>query len=256
MSHNDLLSALSDELDDAYAVKVEEIQKLENFASLHQSDRNTDEIALGIFRKAQIMLLYAHFEGFCKFVLQCYVIYINKECVSIQDLKHGLLASCLEGAFNKLTDSQHKPVKIKAELKDDKVLQVLGRRREFLCAYNDTVKDIASINEDLCVDTESNLWAHTLKKLMYKLELTYDIVAEFQGDVNSLLHLRNAYAHGGRDKPPTEQEYTDYKKTVFMLMKRLRDEIQSSFSNRAYLTSPSYASAVVETSSEFVRAGE
>jgi len=240
MSHDELLSALSDELDDAYSDRIEEIRKLENFASLRQTEPEIDNDALGVFRKSLIMLLYAHFEGYCKFALQCYVIYINKKRIPVRKLKQGLIASCLEGAFVKLANSQYNPVNIANQLREDRVLQSLGRRREFLIEYDAiTPNAVVEINGDLCIDTESNLWSHTLKKLMFKLELEYNLVAEYQGDVNRLLNQRNAYAHGGRDRPPTENEYEEYKNTVFTLMRHLREEIQRSFAQRAYLQDPS-----------------
>jgi len=229
MEHDRLLLELADELDSAYNERAREIRKLEDYGL----EQNDDE--LGVLRKALIVLLYAHFEGYCKFSLKCYVSYINRETPRLSEIKHGLLSACMEEAFKKLTNDQYKPVHMRRDGKEDKKLQTTGRRKEFLTNYDQTISGVARINEDICIDTESNLWAHILENLLFKLDLDYDIVDRHESEINRLLLLRNAYAHGDKRQLPSVADYKIYRESVFELMRHLREEITSSFDQKAYL---------------------
>lgn len=232
MTHDILYDNLSLELEQEYSNRIDEIMKMENFVEYNKE--TTNEEVLGIIRKSMILVLYSHFEGYCKQVLQYYVVYLNKEKVSACNVKFGLMAANMYKEFRRLSDGNHKPVDLHHLLKEDAILQQYGRRREFIGHFDTIMAKEINISEDF-VDTESNLRPHVLKKLLFQLELDYSIVDAHQNDINRLVNVRNCFAHGDRITYPTEKEYNEYKQAVVGLMEKLKTEIEQAYYNRAYL---------------------
>ena len=232
MTHDVLYNNLSIELEQEYSSRINEITKVDNFIEYNRG--TADEDVLGMIRKSLIMVLYSHFEGYCKQVLQYYIIYINKEKVLAADAKSGLIVANMYKEFRKLFDSNYKPVDFHSLLKEDGILQQYGRRREFIGHFDQVMKKEISIGEDF-VDTESNLKSHILKKLLFQLELDYSIVDTYQNDINKLVNIRNSFAHGNRITYPSEKEYTEYKQAVISFMENLKDEIEKAYFEKAYL---------------------
>jgi len=232
MTHDALYSELTVELEQEYSKRIAEITIVENFVEYHKGTATEDVV--GVIRKSLIMVLYSHFEGYCKQVLQYYVIYINKEKILSSDAKSGLIAANMHKEFRKLLDSNHKPVNMHDLLKEDGVLQQYGRRREFLGHWGEFMTKEINIGEDF-IDTESNLKSHVLKKIMFQLELNYSIVDTYQNEINKLVNIRNSFAHGDRVGYPTKKEYDNYRDAVVHLMEKLKDEIETSFLDRAYI---------------------
>jgi hypothetical protein len=61
-------------------------------ASLAEAEQET-------FRRAVVVLLYAHFEGFCKFALLVYVNEVNKAQVKCHEASYALAAASLADLF-------------------------------------------------------------------------------------------------------------------------------------------------------------
>lgn len=232
MTHDDLYDNLLTELEQEYTSRKNEISKMENFIQLHKDESNEETI--GIMRKSLILVLYSHFEGYCKQVLQYYVLYVNKEHISACDAKAGLIAANMFKEFHRLFDSNHKPVTFNNLLKEDGILQQHGRRREFVGSFDEVMANKINISEEF-IDTESNLKSHVLKKLLYQLELDYTIVDNYQNEINKLVNIRNSYAHGDRITYPDEKEYNDYRLAVFELMEDVKNEVENAYYNKLYL---------------------
>ena len=231
MTHNDFCEQLSAELEDEYANRIQEINTIENFFKMNTNDPHSN--LSGIMRKSLVLLLYAHFEGYCKQAFQYYIIYINKKQIPISRLKFGLATANLNAEFRKLFDVNHKPVNIKM-FSSDSAIQQFGRKREFLANYDLYVGKIININEDF-INTEANLKPDVLKKILFQLELDSSAIDVYLGEIYKLINIRNSFAHGELVRYPDEEEYDKYKNAALETMKNIKFLVETSFCKQAFL---------------------
>ncbi len=226
-----LCERLREELESEYTNRISELVDYENFLVTHSQDESFNEN----YRKMLVIMLYSYFEGFCKHTLLIYVDYLNRTNESVSRIKHGLAAVTIEKYFCNLSNSNYKPVDLgDRALKEDGVLQLYGRRKEFVSEYIDIITQTLNI-PDSVVDTESNLKSNVLKKLLFKLEIDFTIVDNFQTEINEVVNKRNALAHGDRIRGVTAIEYSKYREKVLNLMDLLKTTVYDNFSNKKYL---------------------
>lgn len=235
MEYNDLCASLAQELEGEYSKREQEITDLENFYKIHATEDNyKSEDFAGLYRKSLILVLYFHFEGYCKQIFQYYLAYINKLNIPCIKAKEGLIAATIHKNFSELNNGNHKPVKLdEKDLNEDHILQLYGRRKEFTKQYREQMNKPIYIPDDF-INTESNLKSYVIKKIMFLLEMDWTVINEYQRDINSLVNKRNAYAHGNIDKYPSAQEYDNYKKSAFEAMKKVKEEVYRSFTKKEY----------------------
>ena len=87
---------------------------------------------------------------------------------------------------------------------------------------------------DDVVDTESNLNSVVLMKNLYKLGLNYSVSNERNAQINQLLGVRNAIAHGDVLKVPKSEEVDGYVLTAFEVMSSIQREIFNALKEGAY----------------------
>jgi len=227
---NENSDRLREELEFEYAIRLNELVTLENIMN-----QDTNEDNLCIARKSLINMLYAYFEGFCKKSLLIYVDYVNNERLEIKDVKYGLASSSSQQVFKNLNNANYKPVDLgEKSLKEDMILQKYGRQREFISKFHEFESRPLHLSDDL-VDTESNLRAHVLKKILYTLEMNFQIVDDNQNQINKLVNLRNSYAHGDRVRGPEPTEYNEYRENTIDVMRKVKDCVYEQFKNKGYL---------------------
>ncbi|ACV62301.1 hypothetical protein Dtox_1428 [Desulfofarcimen acetoxidans DSM 771] len=232
MNYNDMCEQLQQEIENEYSIRHYELVSMENFYKLNDTG---DEDFAGLYRKSLIIILYSHFEGFCKKVLLIYVDYINRGELLTVNVKDGLAASNILLEFRRLNDSNYKPITLgENALKADGILQMYGKRKEFMTTYREVMSKKLKIPDDI-VDTESNLKSHVLKKLLFQLDMDFTIVDSYQKEINELVHKRNAYAHGDLVRPPSIDEYNNYRKKALMLMEEIKIIICDNYINQKYL---------------------
>jgi len=240
MAYPELCENLLQELEIEYSNRVSELVQYENFVETHSLDETFNED----YRKMLIIMLYSYFEGFSKQALLIYVDYLNRTNELVSKIKYGLAAATIERNFVNLSNSNYKPVDLGDKaLKEDGILQLHGRRREFFSDYFDIVGKTLCI-PDAVIDTESNLRSCVLKKLLYKLEIDFTIVDDFQTDINEVVNKRNALAHGDRIRGVTKAEYNNYREKVLNLMGMLKSMVYENFSNKKYLKEPDAEPAI------------
>ena len=231
MRFPELCENLLGELEIEYSNRISELVQYENFMATHCQDETFNEI----YRKMLIIMLYSYFEGFCKQSLLIYIDYLNRTNELVSRIKNGLAAVTIEKYFVNLAKTNYKPVDLgERALKEDGLLQMYGRRREFFSEYVNIIGQTLCI-PDAVVDTESNLRASVLKKLLYKLEIDFTIVDDFQTDINEVVNKRNALAHGDRIRGVTASEYTRYRDRVVNLMGILKLTVYENFYHKKYL---------------------
>jgi len=222
---------LLEELERELTWRTVEFVQIENVLN----EKREDEDFCGTYRKMLIIMLYSYFEGYCKSAFSIYVEYLNNLHLPVREVTDGLACCSLSKEFNKLFDGNYKPIDLgDRSIKDDSVLQTYGRRKEFISRYIPHFTKIVAIPDDV-VDMESNLKSHVLKKILCRLDMDFRFVEEYQKEINDLVNLRNAFAHGQRQRIPDENEYNRYKTKAFDLMKKVKEVTYEHFYNERYL---------------------
>lgn len=193
-----------------------------------------DDADQRVFRKALLVMLYAHFEGFCKAALTIFVRTVNNENLECGQLNSNLAAAALQKVFAGLDGSSKSPIFSRA-LPNDEPLHKLSRQIEFL-ANLPAVLAIkpAAISEDI-VDPESNMKPIVLKKNLFRLGLKHDVFEAHDGTIHQLLRRRNDVAHGAKADGLTPEEFEPLQKAVYSIMDEIKGHVLEALSEKLYM---------------------
>jgi hypothetical protein len=214
------------------ALRENEIRLIENIAP-----RTENENERGMLRRSLVLLIYAHLEGSCKFSLTAYASAINGLTLPCREAATALVAATLGRVFAALRDVNSKHPEFARLLPDDRELHLLTREQAFLEAYDAITGQRVEIPDRL-IDTRSNLNSVLLKRLLYQLGLNYPVVDQQRSNMDMLLGVRNAKAHGDVLKVPTEREVQSYTSAAFEVMRFVQDEIYSALREERYRKLP------------------
>jgi hypothetical protein len=84
------------------------------------------------YRRALILILYAHFEGFFQFALAHYIKAINTRAPMCRDAQPALAASTMSEVFRELRNPDSKCNEFRHTLPDDSKLHRFARDKEFV----------------------------------------------------------------------------------------------------------------------------
>ena len=191
--------------------RLDELRLLEN-----QIDGVGGEEEQRRYRKMLVVMLYSHFEGYCKIALLVYANAINKAGFRCHDVNDAIAAATLTRLFN-ATTSGNKHAFFGKHLPDDSALHTLARRIEFLSSIPRALSEPVLIDDDL-VNTGSNLKAVVLKKNFFQLGLDHEMIEPHRVDLDRLVDERNQLAHGTRRDGPDAAEYARLQTNTLKLM--------------------------------------
>lgn len=172
------------------------------------------------YRKSLVVMLYSHFEGFCKTCLLIYIKAINDLRISRKVANDSLLTCSMEYIFNKYDDLDRKCSVFKRELPDDSKLHRFYRRTDLTKEFNNFLEEDLFIKDDV-VNTESNLRYTILKKNLFKLGIDYNKFQEYENTINSLVNKRNSIAHGSERYGVREDDFTRIEKDIVKVMENI-----------------------------------
>jgi len=207
----------------------DEIRFLQNLAARIDSKEDQDQ-----FRRAIILLLYAHFEGFCKFAFTLYINAINGIRITCGEANYAIAAASLANLFEALREPFKKCNEFRKELPNDTKLHRFAMDREFVKRAADFAEQLVCIPDDV-VDMESNLKPVVLRKNLYRLGLPHDQFKSLEGKIHCLLELRNSIAHGAAKKGVELNTYESLRDTTFTIMDEITRGIMNAFQNKLYL---------------------
>ncbi|OQX23265.1 MAG: hypothetical protein BWK80_26860 [Desulfobacteraceae bacterium IS3] len=213
MNTDDIREQLEQEL----TWHADEIRFLENqLANLSKEDEKDK------YRKALMVMLYSHFEGFFRFAFRLYKDAINKENLKCEEVTAYVTVSSLSDIFSALDNPQHhkKNDIFRRSLPEDTVLHRFCRRVDFMEALNDISKKTVNI-PDQVVDTESNLKPIVIKKILFQLGFQHDKFDEYEHNIQQLLGVRNSIAHGSLKNGVQEKLYDNIKKDISSVMREI-----------------------------------
>lgn len=194
----------------------------------------SDEAKRRIYRKSLVVMLYAHFEGLCKAILQIYVKSLNSSGLLVADANAAIAAATLADVFKALRNPNSKCKVFKKELPDDSKLHQFARDREFFEAFARLSGRAITLDGDTVVDTESNLKPVVLKKILYRLGLEPTLVAPWDSTIQQLLRRRNDVAHGTAKDGVDEDVYRDLEQAVHSVVDDLVRVVCEAIAKQAY----------------------
>ncbi|MFJ7639412.1 MAE_28990/MAE_18760 family HEPN-like nuclease [Peribacillus sp. NPDC097225] len=221
------------QLEEDLTWRQDEIRLLRNQLSYINSDDDKKR-----YRKALLVMLYSHYEGFCYTAFQIYIKSINDEELVRKQVNFHLATCSFTKEFEAYDNVDLKPEHyrtiFKNNLPEEYKLHRFARQIGLVEKINDFWEQSVIIPDEV-VNTESNLWPVVLKKLLYRLGLPHDYFKEYEGKINMLVNRRNGISHG-RDKEGFEENvYTGIEQSVFSILESIIKLIMSALKEKKYL---------------------
>jgi hypothetical protein len=225
-------------IDDIFAeLEREQAWRYDEIRFFQNQSTNAPENKQDQFRRILILLLYAHFEGFCKFAFTLYVNNVNAAQIKCEQANYAIAAASLSDLFNALQDSDRKCRVFRKTLPDETKLHRFARHKDFIEQSSEFDNKIVNISEKL-VDTESNLKPVVLQKILYRLGFPHDQLRNIDGEINQLLEYRNKIAHGESTSGINLEKYLDLRTASFKIMDEVKRLVVEALTERYYLRNP------------------
>lgn len=152
------LADLRAQLEADQAWREDEIRAFHNRGAVIQNEEE-----LKRYRRALVLLLYAHYEGFCKFALSLYADAVNQSGILCGEASYAIAAAWLADLFQSLRNPHAKCKLFRRKLPDDSRLHQFAREQEFVELSSEFDKRPVRI-PDAVVDTESKSMANCLEE--------------------------------------------------------------------------------------------
>lgn len=222
------LTALWNEIEEEHSWRLDELRFFMNQAATLEDRTEREQ-----FRRAVVLMLYAHFEGFCVFALRHFVRAVNSSGISCRDAQPAIGAATLSVEFAALRDPSSKCDEFRRTLPDDSKLHCLSREREFLERLHSFTGKLVAIPDEV-VDSESNLKPIVLRKNLYRLGLPHDLFASIEGNVHDLLKIRNKIAHGELRSGVDDVTFERLRRSAYTIMTTVKREVMGALRREDY----------------------
>lgn len=204
-----------EQMEEEFSWRKQEMIFLKNMLAEINKEDSQDK-----YRKSLIVMLYSHFEGFCKTSLLIYVNYINSLNLKRKEVNENLRAASMNDIFKKYDNPDKKCDIFRRTLPDDTVIHKEFRKVDFVIQFNDFLEEINRLDDDI-INTESNLRFPILQKNLYRLGIDYEKFRPFEKNINQLVNLRNSIAHGSEKMGIKENVYNKLENSIFDTMNNL-----------------------------------
>jgi hypothetical protein len=165
-------------------------------------------------------MLYAHYEGFCKFAWDLYLEELQKLGIKRKDCREEIAKLSLQKYLNSF----------KWDLSIDSFWE-FGQT-----GFQKMLEEDLDFSTKL--DTESNLYPNLLKKNSIQVCLNYQLVEKYEIELKALVTRRNHIAHGKKMIIKDLQEYKKYEDAAIEVMHELAISIVDCLDNKSYLKNP------------------
>lgn len=226
------LADIRAELEEELRWRSEELRFFKNQLSDLRSDDERSK-----FRRALVVMLYAHFEGFWKAAFSIYVKSINSEAILCKDAVNHLVAASLYELLSALSGQGKHPY-FRDRAADDAKLHQLYRQVEFIDNLPNMETTQLALPVDKVVDTESNLWPIVIRKILYRLGFPDELFKSHEGAVWKLVNKRNGVSHGTERLGFGAAEFDELESAVFNIMEDVVKILFGWLRDRKYLKSP------------------
>ncbi|REN01279.1 hypothetical protein DSI35_19995 [Mycobacterium tuberculosis] len=216
------------EIEQGWACRQDELLALQNLASKMEVG-DADQ-----YRRALVLMLYAHFEGGVKFSLQVYVKYLNELNITVGDASAEIAAASVSDVMHALRDPFRKCKEFSRDLPDDSGLHRFARDRELMAVLPEIMSRTLSIDDGV-VDTDSNLKPVVLRRILYRIGLDYKLYAHHDGVINRLIRTRNSIAHGESMAGVSKEKYESLREPVFDVMRDVKVRLRGCLRSKVFL---------------------
>jgi len=205
------------EIDDDLTWRENELLYLKKIAF----DTKDDKAKSVIILRSLWIMLYAHYEGFCKFVWDIYLDHIECANVKNKDLSKSIMMISLSKILNK-----HRK----------------GMTNESLCEFSDIqypeyLEKCAIFSDENKLSTNSNLYPNVIKENSQKLEISLSSLDEkgIKTNIKALVQRRNDIAHGRKMYINNLDEYKIYEDSAFTIMIDLACKVIDAIEKKVHL---------------------
>lgn len=234
------LEDLWGQIEEDYSWRVSEIRFLENQLARYKTESNKAKL-----RRPIVLMLYAHFEGFCKFCFSLYVETINQSNIYCAEANSSIIAASLSNVFKQLRNPDKKSPVFRSLLPDDGKLHSFARDREFIELSYQLLKQIVEIPNNF-IDMEDNLKPVVLRKILFQLGFSAELFKEKEGSITILLKYRNGIAHGELKHGINLKEYELVKRASKAVMDGIRLLIMDALRRKAFMKEDDEGYAIFE----------
>jgi hypothetical protein len=162
-------------------------------------------------------LLYAHYEGFCKFAWDLYLNALEKEVALRSKFKEEIACLSLEKDFKKLRGN----------------LSPMSIWKFFSIDFPILLNEPAKFH--LKLETQSNLWPSVFIENAEKASLPQSMVNAHSNKIKTLVSRRNDIAHGQKMIIRDIDEYQKYENAALLVMHELAVGVIESIEKKSYL---------------------
>lgn len=165
--------------------------------------------------RANLAMVYAHYEGFCKFALGIYVQALNKRKLKRKFLKWPIALHSLNDFF----------LELKAESRPDKFFD------KFFEEFEVKLEEIGNLDN---IAETSNLWPDLLIGWLQRLDLPTKNISDQEQYLKELVNSRNKIAHGEILHIKDKEVFAKYANAANLAMHEVAIEIAESLEKKAY----------------------
>ena len=223
------LSDIRAQLEDELTWRQDEMRLLRN--QLSHMDREDEKRR---YRKALVVMLYSHYEGFCKTAFDIYVDAVNQEHICCSNANDHIIALTFADIFKALDIPNSKCKIFKSILPDDAKLHRFCRQVNFIAGLDNFLSMPVNIPED-AINTESNLSREVMRKLLFRLGFPYNAFEKHEYQIKGLLDERNSIAHGKSQEGIDEEIYIKLEKSTYEIMSELREIIMHALIDQIHM---------------------
>ncbi len=217
------------QLEEERAWRSNEMRLLRNQLGLLANDEQR-----ATYRKALVVMLYAHLEGFCHNAFAIYIQALNAAGLKVADVNWKLAASALSDVFEKLHNKDLKSKVFKQTLPEDAKLHRYARDCDFLESVDDFQQRPITLDPRELTDTESNLKPAVLRKMLFRLGFDHTLADTWDAQLGLLLGRRNNIAHGASRVGVDTKIYEEYEQTANAIMGALIEAIFRAIAQERY----------------------
>lgn len=171
--------------------------------------------------KTLIVMLYAHFEGFFKDCLECYIKYINSTELTLDKFSDSIITASLNREYAAFENMNRKCKELISVPPAEEFLHKFHRRRELTQKLTSDYLNRKIRVDEKIVNTKSNLDYSVMQENMYILGLDYNYFSDKQNTITKLVRLRNSVAHGSQKEPIEFIEFEKIEKDIFEIMEEI-----------------------------------
>lgn len=224
------ISEIRAQFEEELTWRIDEIRLLHN--QLGYIRKEADKMR---YRKALVVMLYSHFEGFCKIAFSIYATTINQENLTCSNVTDQIIAASLAKVFQDFENMEKKSNMFRRDLPEDKIIHRFARQVELISILDEIWKLPVNIPVDEVIDTEANLKPPILRKLLYRLGLPPQAFEENESKVHLLLNYRNSISHGTAKDGISEKTYQEIQTATMEIMSSLIKILTGALSEAKYL---------------------